>query len=56
MEQQLTVQNRRLKSKKTDMLKSIGQQSGEFVESVRKKKRKAQWEGFAEKEKVLSLE
>jgi len=38
------------------MFKSIGQQSGEFVESVRKKKRKAQWEGFAEKEKVLSLE
>jgi len=26
--EQLTVQNRRLKSKKTDMLKSIGQKSG----------------------------
>ena len=29
------------------MLRSIGKQSGESVESVRKKKR---WEGFAEKE------
>ena len=33
------------------MLKSIGKQSGECVESILKKKR---WEGFAEK--VLSLE
>jgi len=31
----------KLKSKKTDMLKSIGKQSGESVESVLKKKRKA---------------
>jgi len=30
-----------LKSKKTDMLRSIGKQSGEPVESVLKKKRKA---------------
>jgi len=29
------------KSKKTDMLRSIGKQSGESVESVLKKKRKA---------------
>jgi len=29
------------KKKKTDMLRSIGKQSGESVESVRKKKRKA---------------
>jgi len=31
----------KLKSKKTDMLKSIGKQSGETGESVLKKKRKA---------------
>jgi len=31
----------KLKSKKTDMLRSIGKQSRESVESVRKKKRKA---------------
>ena len=38
-----------------DTLRSIGKLSGESVESVLKKKRKAGWEGFAEKE-VLSLE
>jgi len=32
------------------MLRSIGKQSGESVESVLKKKRKATLEGFAEKE------
>ena len=34
------------------MLKSIGKQSAESMESVRKKKTKAtlRWEGFAEKE------
>jgi len=33
------------------MFRSIGKQSGEFVESVLKKKRKAtRWEGFAKKE------
>jgi len=34
------------------MLKSIGKQSAESTESVRKKKTKAtlRWEGFAEKE------
>jgi len=37
------------------MLRSIDKQSGESVESVRKKKGRLQWEGFAEKE-VLSLE
>jgi len=31
----------KLKSKKTDMLRSIGKQSGETVESVLKKKKKA---------------
>ena len=36
------------------MLRSIGKLSGEFVESVPKKKRKATVEGFAER-KVLSL-
>jgi len=35
---------------KTDMLRSIGKQSGESVESVRKKKSWLRWEGFAEKE------
>jgi len=42
------VENR--KTKKTFMLRSIGKQSGESVESVRKKKRWLRWEGFAEKE------
>jgi len=32
------------------MIRNIGKQSGESVESVLKKKRKLQWEGFAEKE------
>jgi len=32
------------------MLRSIGKQSGEFVESVRKKKKRQRWEGFSEKE------
>jgi len=32
------------------MIRNIGNQSGESVESVLKKKRKLQWEGFAEKE------
>jgi len=39
------------KCKKTDMRKRVGKQSGESVESVPKKKRKAiRWEVFAEKE------
>jgi len=37
------------------MLRSIGKQFGESVESVPKKKERLQWEGFAEKE-GLSLE
>jgi len=32
------------------MLRSVGKQSGESVESVLKKKRKATGEGFAEKQ------
>ena len=32
------------------MLRSIGKQSGESVESVRRRKGRLQWEGFAEKE------
>jgi len=32
------------------MLRSVGKQSGESVESVRKKKRQTRWELFAEKE------
>jgi len=37
------VENRKLKSKKTDMLRSIGKQSGESVESVPKKKKPGAW-------------
>jgi len=33
----LTVENRRRREKKTDMLRSIGKQSGESVESERQK-------------------
>ena len=40
----------RLERGKTDMLRSIGKQSGESAESVRKKKGRLRWEGFAEKE------
>jgi len=32
----LTVENRRSRERKTDMLRSIGKQSGESVESVRR--------------------
>jgi len=35
------VENRKTKNKKTDMLRSIGEQSGESAELVGKKKRKA---------------
>jgi len=48
------VENRKTKKVKTDMLKRIGKQSGESVESVRKKKGRLRWEGLAEKD-VLSL-
>jgi len=38
---------KKTKSKNTDMLRSIGKQSGEYVESVQKKKRKvAEKESF----------
>ena len=37
----LTVENRKSREKKTDMLRSIARQFGESVESVPKKKRKA---------------
>jgi len=35
------VEKEKLKIKKTDMLRSVGKQSGESVESVLEKKRKA---------------
>jgi len=35
------VENRKTKKEKMDMLRSVGKQSGESMESVRKKKRKA---------------
>ena len=34
----LTVENRRSREKKTDMLRSVGKQSGESMESVQEKK------------------
>ena len=34
----LTVENRRSRERKTDMLRSIGKQPGESVESVQEKK------------------
>jgi len=41
----------KLRSKKTDMLRSMGKQSGESVESVLEKKgERLRWEGFAEVE------
>jgi len=38
----------KLKSK-MDILRSVGKQSGESVESALKKKRRLRWEGLAEK-------
>jgi len=38
MEKQLTGKNRKTKELKTDMLRSIGKQSGESVESVKRRK------------------
>ena len=46
----------KLKRKKTDMLRSIGKQSGESVESVLKKKKKGCGGKDLQKRKVLSLE
>jgi len=40
------VENRK-KVKKTDMLRSIGKQSGESMESVLNKKGRLWWEGFS---------
>jgi len=41
----------KLRGKKTDMLRSMGKQSGESVESVLEKKgERLRWEGFAEVE------
>jgi len=39
----------------TDMLRSIGKQSGESVESVLKKKKQATVEGFSEKNGMYRL-
>ena len=46
----LTVEKKKSREEKTDMLRSIGKQSGESVESVQEKKGRLWWEGFAEKE------
>ena len=37
--EKLTVENRKSRERKTDMLRSIGKQSGESVESVQEEKR-----------------
>jgi len=50
------VENRKIKSKKTDMFTGIGKQLGESVESVLKKKRKATVGRICKKRKVLSLD
>jgi len=47
------VENKKkLKSKKTDVLRSIGKQSGKSMESVQsgRTQGRLRWEGFAEKE------
>jgi len=46
----LTVENRKSKEKKTDVLRSIGKQSGESVSQSRRRNGRLRWEGFAEKE------
>jgi len=46
----------KLESRKTDMLRSIGKQSGESVESVLKKKGKGCGGNDSQKRKILSLE
>jgi len=50
-----TVENRKTTKLKdyrvkTDMLRSIGKQSGESVSQSGRRKGRLQWEGFAEKE------
>ena len=55
----ITVKNRKTTKTrvKTDMLRSIAKQSGESMESVRKKKRRKGYGGKdLQKRKVLSLE
>jgi len=52
-----SVKRKKLKSKKTDMLRSIGKQSGESVESILKKKITATVERICRKgRKALNLE
>jgi len=46
---------KKLKSKKTDMLRSIGKQSGESMELVPRKKKKAAVGRILPKMEVLSL-
>jgi len=43
------VENRKTIKQKTDMHRSVGEQSGESVESVGRRKERLRWEGFAEK-------
>jgi len=50
------VENKKVKIKKTDMLRSIGKQSGGSVESVLRKKRKGYGGKNLQIMKVLSLE
>ena len=45
----LTVENRK-KREKTDMLRSIGEQSGNPWSQTRRRNGRLWWEGFAEKE------
>jgi len=50
------VEKEKLKSKKTDMLRSIGKQSGESAESVLKDKKEGYGGKDLQKRKVLILE
>ena len=50
------VEKEKLKSKKTDMLRSIGKQSGEYVESVLKEEKEGYGGKDLQKRKVLILE
>jgi len=43
---------KKTKKLKTDVLRSIGKQSGESVESVVKKKARLRWEGFGERQEM----
>ena len=46
----LTVENRRSREKKTDMLRSIGNSPGNPWSQSRRRNGRLWWEGFAEKE------